>query len=462
MHILEQRLAKFHEIVSQDFCEALAKKCGLVKRSSSRLKGHEFAQAMMVPNAFIGRETLNSLAVRIQRINNNCEISASALAQRINTKAAEDFMRACFAAVLSRVIKKNSVRLSDLPQLSRFNRVLIEDSTMAELHEKLSPHFRGSGGSASKSSVKINFTFDYLSEEIVGLNFYSGHISDQRLAKGIMEILRENDLVIRDLGYYSLANFKELERLLAFYISRLKQCAIMYENKDANHPIDLAKLLDLKTRDGGIVDIEIFLGEERHPVRLVACRLSEEALNKRMRTVNRSAQRHKVGISAKKKSLLKYSMFITNVPKEKLSALAVMALYRARWRVELVFKQWKSCLNLHVFKGYNKERIHCFLYGRMIMVLLLGALSPPLMDYALSLGRELSCYKLANYMIADHIFARAIQDNNLSKFIEALLRDVPRRLSKDIRKRPSLRSNVRMANSDFSTEEYAEVLTNVA
>ncbi len=67
---------------------ALAKKTGFVQRSTSQLQGYEFAQAMMVPNGFLEAETLNSLAVRMNSINNSCNLSAPALAQRINTKEA--------------------------------------------------------------------------------------------------------------------------------------------------------------------------------------------------------------------------------------------------------------------------------------------------------------------------------------------------------------------------------------
>lgn len=90
---LENILAKFTKIVSPDFCKGLAQKTGFIKRSTSQLKGHEFAQAMMIPNAFIETETLNSLAVRMNNINNSCKLSASALAQRINSASAVRFIR---------------------------------------------------------------------------------------------------------------------------------------------------------------------------------------------------------------------------------------------------------------------------------------------------------------------------------------------------------------------------------
>lgn len=451
MRDLKEILTKFREIVSQDFCNDLARKCRLIQRSTSRLKGHDFAQAMMTPNAFLEMETLNSIAIRMKRINGACDLSASALAQRLNTKAAVAFMKACYGKVLKEIMKKELTSAYDLPNLSGFNRILIEDSTRAELHEKLSPSFKGSCGAASKSSVKIDYIFDYLSGGFVRIDFFSGNIPDQSLAKILIPFLEKDDLVIRDLGYHVLESFKEIEQEGAYYVSRFKVDILVYESKEAEKPLDLGKFLDQRVKMGqGIVDVEVFIAEERYPTRLIAALLDEEVINKRRRAANRAAQRRGTQVSKKKSALLKYALFITNAPAMILSSEAVMMTYRARWRIELIFKEWKSCLKLHLFKGYNKERLQCFMYGRMIMILLLGALSPPLMLYALTLNRELSCYKLINYLIADHALARALQEGKIDHFIGELLEELPRRLCMDKRKRPSLRKNIRMGNSYYN------------
>lgn len=461
MQDLENILTKFEEFVSPNFCNDLARKCRFIQRSTSQLHGYEFAQAMMIPNAFLEAETLNSLAVRIQKINKKCNLSASALAQRINSKGAEAFMKACFGKVLKDMIRKDLTGLSELQNLSGFNRILIEDSTRAELHEKLSPYFKGSGGVASKASVKIDYIFDYLSENIVDIDFFSGNKPDQSLAGRLIRMLEKDDLVIRDLGYFVLKKLQEIEEKEGYYISRWKVNEDVYESKEATAPLDLAKFLD-KHVWKGVVDIEVFVGKEKQPVRLVACLLGEEAINKRQREANRSAQRHGTTISKKKANLLKYGIFITNVPVTMLSSISIMATYRARWRVELIFKQWKSCLKIHLFKGYNKERFHCFLYGRLIMILLLGCIFPPLILYARRIGRELSCYKLTNYLIADHAFPIALQEGKMDQFIEKLLEDIPRRVCMDKRKRLSLRNNVRMSNSYYNELEIMELCLNAA
>lgn len=145
-----------------------------------------------------------------------------ALAQRINTKPAKEFMKAIFGKVLKNILNQDFTGVSDLKNLSGFNRILIEDSTKAQLHERLSEAFQGTGGSASKSQVKIEYIFDYLSEKFVHIEFCSGNIPDQSLGNRIISILEKDDLVLVDLGYYSLKRIKAIESAYAYFISRLK------------------------------------------------------------------------------------------------------------------------------------------------------------------------------------------------------------------------------------------------
>lgn len=443
MQDLEHILTKFQNIVSPNFCKNLAISTGLIKRSSSQLSGYEFAQALVVPNGFLESESLNSLAARMKRINPECDLSAPALAQRINSEGAETFMKKCFFEVLREVVRKPTSKLGDLKKYNKFARILIEDSTMIELNEKLSSIFKGRGGAASKAALKINYVFDYLSDQTIEVEFTSGNTPDQKLAGRIINNLVENDLIIRDLGYFVLKKFKEIEEKKAFYVSRFKSNVDVYADIDSMEPIDLAKFID-KHMYNGITDIEVFLGKERYPVRLVACLMSEDAVNKRKRDANRTAQRCGRQISAKKSNLLKYSIFITNVPAKDLSSTDIMAIYRVRWSIELIFKQWKSCLKLHVFKGYKEERIRCLLYGRLIMILLIGSINSLLIKHAFEINRELSSYKLMKYFIADHIFATAIKEGKVEPFISYLHEGIPRRICMDKRKkRLSLRKNAR-------------------
>ena len=48
-----------------------------------------------------------------------------------------------------------------------------------------------------------------------------------------------------------------------------------------------------------------------------------------------------------------HTLLVTNLPRTRFSAEQVGQLYRLRWQVELLFKEWKSYANLHAFDTSN-------------------------------------------------------------------------------------------------------------
>jgi hypothetical protein len=65
---------------------------------------------------------------------------------------------------------------------------------------------------------------------------------------------------------------------------------------------------------------------------------------------------------------------MTNVPKEVLSKENIYETYSLRWQVEIMFKIWKSLFKIHDVKKAGIERIQCFIYGRLIMLLLTSSI----------------------------------------------------------------------------------------
>jgi hypothetical protein len=86
------------------------------------------------------------------------------------------------------------------------------------------------------------------------------------------------------------------------------------------------------------------------------------------------------------------------------------------------------------------------------MIILMSAICPPLMLHAQKWKKELSCFKVSNYIISDNLLARAFAEGKISQFIKQLIDDLPKRLCMDKRNRPSLRSNVRKGNSYYSQQ----------
>jgi len=77
-----------------------------------------------------------------------------------------------------------------------------------------------------------------------------------------------------------------------------------------------------------------------------------------------------VNLSEEYKARCRFNIFITNTSAEIFNAEAIIQLYRLRWQIELIFKSWKSLLNIHQVKAVKKDRFECQLLARFIWILI--------------------------------------------------------------------------------------------
>jgi len=189
------------------------------------------------------------------------------------------------------------------------------------------------------------------------LDFYitDGKESDVNYWKKETLAIEENELHLCDLGYYKLNRLEKIASKNAFFISRYKTGTCLYQkDKNENYiKIDLSKLLSSKEQDIK----EVYIGiNEKLPVRLIIQPLDEETKEKRLKklkqkTANSTKKRSAWQASDLKKLLCGYNIFITNVNKERMKSKQIQLLYTLRWQIELIFRIWKSILNI-VFNKY--------------------------------------------------------------------------------------------------------------
>ena len=62
--------------------------------------------------------------------------------------------------------------------------------------------------------------------------------------------------------------------------------------------------------------------------------------------------------------------WITNLKREQFGALDIIKLYRLRWQIELLFKEWKSWNNLRKFNTGKKEIMEGLIWSSLLSLLL--------------------------------------------------------------------------------------------
>jgi hypothetical protein len=354
---------KLTSLLSLENINAIAKRVGFLKRKS-KLTPMMFLKMVLFDHLQSERPSLQQHSFGIQN-DGGKKISKQGIGERF-THHAVGFLMSVFQHYL-----ENQLSAQQLPSglKEKFTSVRVMDSTEFKLHESLCTAFPGYSGSGTKACAAVQFEFDILSGKVNHLSLENARVSDKAYASERMATLREGDLLLRDLGYYSVSTYLEIESKKAFYVSRLNPQVNIYEKKRGVFKVLKHGGIIKRLRASGkmYLDIPVYIGKDtKHPVRLIANLLEEEAVAHRIK--NKMNRKTKLNRADKLTSQL--NLFVTNMKKEFCGTADIYRLYKIRWQVELVFKTWKSVLNIDKVRKMKADRLKCYLISKLLWVML--------------------------------------------------------------------------------------------
>ena len=276
-----------------------------------------------------------------------------------------------------------------------FRRVLLQDSTNLSLPPKLALYFPGAKNQSGKTSasVRLQTTYNALTETFVSFQLTPYRCNDQCASPSILDIIREQDLVIRDLGYSCLGVFKAIGEKKAFYLSRYSHKIALFHSSGKRFD-----LLDNLKKHGTLDETLLAGSEERLPVRVVAIPVPDAVAGERRRKLLHSRDK-RLNPDPTHLALLGWEIFLTNVPQETWDAKTVCRIYGVRWRIEIIFKSWKSHFKIHAFAHPTPREVELIIYARLIYITLFQCcfftqLAALVYDTA---GQHLSVLKTADF-----------------------------------------------------------------
>lgn len=257
---------------------------------------------------------------------------------------------------------------------SAFGRVLLEDSVCVKLNTKLFDFFPGSHsktGQASTARLQVCLNLKNLS--FLNFSLMSYRDNDQKFSSHITKIIKPNDLVIRDLGYFTLSSLRSITQKGAFFLTRFKYGVNTY-TADQGNSFDLGKHLKrLDARGITYWDQSVLTGKDQQfNTRIIALRCPDQVAEARIRKARKN--RHaRANHSQQYYELLKWNIFLTNVSQELLSAEEAKTAYGYRWHIEMVFKVWKSKFSLQriVAQSHIIKPVHAQLFFFLFLSYLL-------------------------------------------------------------------------------------------
>lgn len=368
------------KVFSKGEIEHMARMAKFVQRKG-KLDAWQFVALCSFMNVNVAKDTLVTLASTISA-NDGPTVSCQAIDQRLNEKCV-NFLKQIFNKLLMSKILSGASISSKIDKY--FNRILILDSTSFQIPEIHKAIYPGSGGNSQPAGIKIQLEFELKSGEFIDIETGPGLGSDNNFGKKVNPTIESGDLILKDLGYFSIEDFNEIEKKEAFYISRLKPNISVYVKNDKIEYYkngipkksslyrrifinDIMKKMD----EGTYLEMgEVFLGKEKElKTRLVVYKLTKEQLEKRKKKSEKTAKKKGITKSKNTIELLGVSLYITNISEEILKAEQIYETYTLRWQVEIIFKTWKSIFHIQNVKPVKIERLQCQLYGKLILILL--------------------------------------------------------------------------------------------
>ncbi len=384
----------------------LAQESNFIKRTSSKFTGFEFLTTMLVSSIDAESATLEKLS-DIFRTQHRINIRAQSIMERLNDEHTVKFLKSIFENLLKNQF--DSFTKDILPDLlSPFSKILIQDSTVCDLNPKLSSIFKGSGGRASKASLKLDVIYDFKTKRFEHITLTDNRDADQKLGCKILDHLIPNTLVIRDLGYLRMDSILKIISTGGFVLSRMKNNTCVYLNENDVEQLDLAKYLHENFRKASVVDIKVYITEKKIGMRLVAYKVPKEISEQRRRAAHAKAKKDGRTLSKKSLTLLDFSLFITNIPVEICPPEVIGTIYRIRWQIELMFKDWKSRLKIDCLCGKNQFRIKCLLYTRLVLILIINGIYKLFEQLGYQINKIVSIHKVYSWVKCSRRLIRII------------------------------------------------------
>jgi len=413
-------------IFTSDYLMNTARVSGFHKRAPRKINACDLLSTICA-ECIDGSPSCNDLAASLDSNNPEHGPSRQAVCLRMNESFADFIHRILEDVIACKLTGENvlQVQHSDSAvDFAGYCRVLVQDSTIIKLPSHLFAEFSGvSNAEASVCNARVQATYDLLAGRLVSFSIDSYSKNDQKTAPELL--LEAGDLVLRDRGYLVL---NELKRHLDAGADCIycHKTGTVYLDPETRLPIDLPSVL---RNCGGCLDIQVLLNNpDRTAVRLVSAPVDQETANLRRMKAKKETKGHNP--SKEVLELMSWTILITTIPTARADFQRLLAIYGLRWRIEIIFKAWKSHMKFDHLHRVSKFQMMILLKARILLItcctnILYGPLSGALWR---KFKRHISLLKLMNFLsAAPSHFLRALQsltsgDAQNHRFHKTLLR----------------------------------------
>jgi hypothetical protein len=334
--------------------DRLAQETGFVQRAR-KISGASFAQALVLGWWSEPDSSLELLSQGLSWMQQQ-PLSRQALAQRFSGRAAH-FLERLLQAALSEPVTGMRV---DMGCLNRFAGVYVEDSTVISLPAALTPIWSGVQG----AGLKIGVSWELQQGTLTALELCPARQHDGQLELA-QRSLPDGSLRLQDLGFFNLERLAQ-QAQSGYFISRYKGGTALYDEQGER--LELVSVLSQRAQPTCRLRVQVGQAQ-RLACWLVAERVPAAICHQRHQRLKDWERKHGEPASPERYALCQWTLLVTNVPSDWLSDDQVREVYRLRWQIELLFKSWKSILQVDDWHSQQPWRILCEVYAKMMAAL---------------------------------------------------------------------------------------------
>ena len=302
----------------------------------------------------------NDLAAQIQTLAGTAP-SRQAVSLRLNQPLENLLQRLLEKVIEDKTVGGLALAAQPTSAFRHYSRVLVQDSTIIQLPGHLFEDFSGvANAHTAVCNARIQAVYNLLDHRLLTVSIDPYSKNDQAAAPELH--LQRGDLVLRDRGYLIGEELQRHQAAGADCIYR-HRTGTVYLDPQTGQPINLLALLQHQGR----LDLEVLLNDEaRTRVRLVSAPVDVETANRRRQKAKKETHGHCPSKAVL--ALMDWTIFITTIPATRASFEEILAIYGLRWRIEIIFKGWKSHLKFPLLHRVSKQQLAILLKTRLLLI----------------------------------------------------------------------------------------------
>ena len=339
---LKKQLMQFF---SSDALQKTGKSTGFIQRSRAILPD----QLVLSLISALSKGNCTSIADLLRQFNGMCLCERNNVAYKPfhNQLRKEEFPHFMCQLVQFAMAQFTRQQCSQLPsKLSCFDDVLLQDGSSFHVHKDLANTYP-SRFKRSPAAIECHMTMSLKTFTPKAMTISADTASERDFLPS--PSIMSNKLLLADAGYPDFDYFAELEQFGGFYIFRgaksLNPTVVEARNSRGRILPKLAgkKLKDItrRTNRSEVLDLKVRRGKQEF--RIVRRWFSEEK---------------------------RFCIWLTNLHSESYSADDIMAIYRCRWQVELLFKELKSHTNWQRFATAQKAIVDGLVWASLLALII--------------------------------------------------------------------------------------------